>query len=272
MDVRAQWWCPCVGHSPAGPSWTFGYSTTVVGNPLNYIKTPGGAEIFYDYDRHLFSRNVGGEWQPSCTREPDQYRRDQPAGSGQRTWRDLDLRLREDGQYDTTRMTHPGGTRTVTLYRGIGRSLEQVPSFTGSYDDGYYTYPAGTYGLQERRLEDAAGSQWVVRERETRTYQNLQVTDYPAGSTVPEEQNATLKTITLERDGRTYTKVHDFDTSHPFADYDQPWRTVESGGGLTRTTTRTFDNDDAPYIVGRVSSETVEVGGQSFTTSSSFDG
>lgn len=258
---------------PVGPGWTFGYSTSIVGNPLNYVKTPGGAEIFYDHARHLFSRNVGGEWQPSVlenlTSTVVTSRRvagNAPAG----TWT---YAYEKNGQYDTTVVTHPGGTtRDVFVYRGIGRSLEQVPSFTGSYDDGYYTYSAGAYGLQERRVEDANGSQWVVRERETRGYQSLQVTDYPTGSTVTEEQEAKLKSITLERDGRTYTTVHDFDTSHPFADYHQPWRTTESGGGLTRTTTRTFDSDDAPYIVGRVTSQTVDVGGQSFVTSSSFDG
>jgi YD repeat-containing protein len=256
---------------PAGPAWRFGYETLPSGhNVLSYVRTPDGGQISYTWARHLFSRDVGGEYEPTVlenlTSTVVTSRTVSGPGITGGTWI---YEYIKDGVHDATRITHPVApptpqTRTIMVYGIIGRSLVRRVA-----EDGYATYATGAYGVIERRTESYLNGQWPVAERETREYVELPVTNKPE---MVRDKVAELKKTTIVRDGRSYTKEHFYATWTNLAGYHQPWQTLEDGGGLSRAVIRTFDNDDAPYIVGRVASELITgAPGEGFTTSWAFD-
>ena len=271
---------------PAGRGWTFGY-TTLAGNTtvLNSVQTPGGSVISYGYERHLFDRDMAAGAQPDVLDKilTSTVVTSRTVGGSEATSGTWTYSYEDAGAVNTTTVTHPDATRTIFTYGVIGASLIRVvpePPPTG-YPAGQYvnSYPTAAYGVIERRVHRGADPWWL--ERETRSYVDLPVTSFP-GAENAASKVAELKTVTIERDGRTYTTVHDFAAGSGnlgnFNNYHQPAQTIEQGGGLSRTTTRAFDHatvvglPDVAYIVGRVSAQTVSVGGESVSTSSSFDG
>jgi YD repeat-containing protein len=108
-----------------------------------------------------------------------------------------------------------------------------------------------------RVVHDLSGT---VLDSETLTYQTIQGALGP----IP-----VLWTATATRDGRTFTTTYSYSSSD-YADYAQPNQIVEAGE-LTRTTSITYRHDFSPYIRGRVASMTAMVGGQSVTSSTTYD-
>src|SRR5207244_3673652 len=86
------------------------------------------------------------------------------------------------------------------------------------------------------------------------------------------ETNALPELIsrTIHRDGQNYKMQFDYGDATYFGDYHHPYKITEHGQ-LDRTTMRTFQYGFTPYVVGKVSRETVTVGGESFAKCWTYD-
>ena len=120
----------------------------------------------------------------------------------------------------------------------------------------------------ERKVISPGGT--IVYETETLTYETL---PHPVNP-VPG-----VKTVTLVRDGATYTTTYTYSTDQAhWSNYGQPIQIVESGtvrsglGPLTRTTDLTYTHSFSPYIRGKVASVTTTVDGQASARAFTYDG
>ena len=77
-----------------------------------------------------------------------------------------------------------------------------------------------------------------------------------------------LASRAVTRGSTTFTTTNSYGTSN-FNDYGRPYQ-ISENGPLSRSTTRSFQYGFAPYIVDKVASETVTVGGESFTKSYAY--
>lgn len=79
-----------------------------------------------------------------------------------------------------------------------------------------------------------------------------------------------VRQVTVSRGSETWTTTHTYGGSN-FRDYGHPQQTVEVGSAGTRETARTFRHDLGDYLLGRLTSEVVTAGGESFTRSWAYD-
>lgn len=133
----------------------------------------------------------------------------------------------------------------------------------------YRTYVINDIPVKtERKVLSSGGT--ITFETESLTYETL---PHPVNP-VPG-----VKTVTLVRDGETYSTTYTYstDTTH-WSNYGQPTQIVESGtmrsglGALTRTTDITYTHSFSKYIRGKVASVTTTVDGQASTRSFVYNG
>jgi YD repeat-containing protein len=146
----------------------------------------------------------------------------------------------------TSVVTQPSSGRTIT------------------YKHEFYVGPdAYDWILKERTVSDGAHSsstQW--------SYEDVPFLTFP-----PTPLKATKKRE-LTQDGVTYTTEGEFTTQNgPFKDYLRPFRITESSSShsKTRFKTRTFFYSPNRYFTNRIASETVAIGSESFTSSTTYD-
>ena len=149
-----------------------------------------------------------------------------------------------------------GNATTTTVSLPLGRTIR----FVHDWFDG----PDGKlWALRERSLWDGG----TEVSRMNRTYVDVPFL-YPSAQYL---KAVDVQTIT--QDGVTFTTDYDYSSAN-FRDYLQPNQITESASnsGTTRVTTRTFDDGFAPaYILPRVSSTTVSVGGVSHTSTMAYN-
>ena len=169
--------------------------------------------------------------------------------------------------------------KTVVRSRTIGG--REVPQATWSFT--YSQRPdalmqgtaAGPNGIAlEFRHEWSTAGRWILKRKALiengidvsaldRSYTFLSVAPWTA-AWVP-----AIASETITQDGKSGTTTFEYRANNEanfFGDHHRPWKVTETGD-LTRVTTRAFDYDLTINLSGPLKSETVTVGGQSFTRS-----
>ena len=225
---------------PIGPGWSFAYNARF---ELNWLRTPQGGEISYAYGDYQFERNKAGQPNPVQVLSRVVLTRSDGAGTSTYVYS-----RGSDGEHTT--IETPTHAHMVYVHN-LTVSEAVVP-------------PDGEWGVRARTVISPAGE---VLEQEARDYIPL-----PVGY---ESAIGGLQRQIIQRSSRSYTTIHDYRAVQS-ADFHRPYQTTETGE-LQRVTVRTFDygfnlaRDGLPYFNGRVASETVTVGGESFTTSNTYN-
>ena len=233
---------------PVGKAWSYAYQTaTPPRNELAGITTPSGGQIDYTYQE--FSTYLGStqilRFRGVRTRQT--LGRDVPNG----TWT---YSYAQGAQKNQTTISGPCGTTTYS-FKGVGN---QTPG---------RVWEIGL--LESRTVSDASASEteelsWMASvpiswDNETVGFNS------DADIFVP-----LLQERNLTRGPRTYTTTNTYATTN-YNDYGRP-SSISETGELSRTTARTFQYGfTPPYIVDRLASETVTVGGESFTKSYTYN-
>lgn len=233
---------------PVGTPWTYSYNTTVTPRyELTRLTTPNGGTIDYQYQNQVF--HIGVSY-PTTSRAVSQR---------------------------TTGGRSPSGTWTYSYEQGAGNNVSIItgPSNTVQYSFvGVGTYStqgaAWRVGLPSSITTSANGnalqteSVSYIASQPISTVQIILGLNVDNGVFVP-----LLSSRTITRGSATFTTANSYHTSN-FNDYGRPYQ-VSENGQLSRTSTRTFDYGFSGYIVDKVESEVVSVGGESFTTSYSYN-
>lgn len=236
---------------PVGPGWGFAYNTSTIPRyELTSLTTPQGGAISYTYGDQTFNLGSTVPVRSRVVRTRNTAGRDVPAGS----WT---YAYAQGADQNQSIITSPCNTTTST-FSGVGR-LATAPERA-----------AWKVGLPTRRVVSEGSS---VLETEDLVWQS--------GATISNDQEiiglnndahifATLtQSRAVTRGGRTYTTNYGYASTN-FNDYGRA-NSVNETGELSRTTARTFVYGFARYIVDRLQSETVTVGGESFSGSYAYN-
>lgn len=232
-----------------GPNWTYTYTTT--GNPrfeLTRVTSPHGGWINYTYSDQDF--NLGVTY-PVTTRS---------------------MTLRATGGRDITAGSWTyayaqGGSNNETLITGPNNSIRYTFLGVGTYSSQGEVW---RIGLPSSIVTTGAGS----------TLQTDTLTWDPSVAISPEQLIVgfnvdpdvfvpLLKTRTIARGADSFSTTNTYHTTN-FNDYGRPYSISETGQ-LSRTTAVGFQYGFTPYIVDKIQSETVTVGGESFTKSYGYN-
>jgi YD repeat-containing protein len=238
-----------------GKTWTYSWQT-INGAPsvqaLMWVAPPGGARWYFTY---LNDAQNAVKMQSLTT--PN-------GGTVSYTWGAQNFpttpsqRIVIQGR--TTGARAPAGTWTFN-WQDAGRLL-QVIGPTNLVE--YRTYVIDNVPVKtERKVISSGGT--IIFETESVTHETLPHPINPVPA---------VKTVTLVRDGETYTTTYTYstDTSH-WSNYGEPTQIEEVGtNGFTRTTTLSYNHGFSKYIRGKVASVTTTVDGQASTKSFGYDG
>jgi YD repeat-containing protein len=146
------------------------------------------------------------------------------------------------------------------FFQAAGANLTRT-TITGPATQTVYLSSAGNV---IQRDVSAAG---VVQETTSLTWMNgVSVgTPNPAAPSVPPATRRLLTNQTVYRSNRTFATTFTYQTSNN-NDYGQP-STVTETGDFTRTTTRAYRHNFDGYTRGKLTSETISVGNETFATS-----
>jgi YD repeat-containing protein len=231
---------------PAGPAWVYSYDGS-----LTQVTTPYGGQTSYTYGIHQFGHEQDPANQSFTNSLVVLTKSVGGRGIAAGTWT-FDYTGGTQGDpcaaVECTTITAPSGTRTVYVH-GPVNALPYSPSLGGDVP------------FTTRTVIDTQGR---TVEQETREYIGIPVVNGPLGGT-PE-----LARQTIVRDGATYVTEHHYASTN-FGDYHRPFQTIETGPGLSPTTTRTFDYGFQTYITGKIASEQVTVNGESTLRAWTYD-
>lgn len=246
---------------PVGPKWLFSYMTTPLndGDPsdgpkhaLKSLTTPHGGVVSYQYREVTF--NIGST---VPVRTPTVYQR---TTSGRDvaigTWT---YAYAQGASKNQTVITSPCATTTTQTFLGVGT----------------YTV-AGAAWKVGLLASKATGDGSLTFETEALTWRTPTFAERISndGETIGINNDVGIYVPLVElreisRDGRSYTTTNTYHSTD-FNDFGRPYQVGETGE-LSRTTTRVFKYGFTPYIVDRVDTESVSVGGESFETSFDYN-
>jgi YD repeat-containing protein len=234
---------------PVGPGWRHADNTSTAPRfELTGITTPNGGQITYTYGDQVFHL---GTTYPVRSRAVVQRvigGRDIMPG----TWA---YRYQQGSAHNQTVITGPCNAETYT-FLGVGNNSPQGPVWS--------------IGLQASRVLATSG---VTLEFEQLTW--------IASSPISNDQQIVglnhdsfiyvplVSTRTVVRGPSTFSTTNTYSASN-FNDYGRP-NVVSESGQLSRTTSRMFRYGFSKYIVDKVASETVTVGGESFAKSYTYN-
>jgi YD repeat-containing protein len=251
---------------PVGPGWTFEYTSLPEISPIEWLVSsmtnPHRGTVGYEWISHDTGEQCPPD--PKCSVKVPVVRLRTVGGRNvaAASW-----------QYDyPPRYAVPGMPTIITAPNNVTTEVSYTIEGSGVDEQ------ARPLEMQvsQRVIRDAQGA---VQETEIRHYTHLLVSPIPRGPVWPPDGSAALLSVAVTRDGRTYLTTHEYaQPSEYLADFHRPFRTVETGGGLTRTTTRTFRYDgfnvlpnDRPIVMGKLASEVVTVGSESFEKRWTYD-
>lgn len=234
---------------PVGPAWVYSYNTSSYPRyELTHVLTPNGGTVDYQYADQVF--HLGSSF-PTTTRSlirrttggreiaPGTWTYAYEQGSGQ----------------DQTVITGPSASTRYT-FLGIGTYTFQGASWRVGLTSFVVTSTAsGT--LQSEQLS------WIPSQAIS-TAQVIIGFNVDNGVFVPLVSNRSVT-----RSAVSFSTTNEYNTAN-FNDYGRPYRVSETGQ-LSRVTTRAFDYGFSGGIIDKIASETVTVGGQSFTRTYSYN-
>ncbi|MBY0497204.1 MAG: hypothetical protein K2Y23_23615, partial [Cyanobacteria bacterium] len=246
---------------PVGPPWRFSYQSQVNSRLVSSLETPQGGSIEFVYE----TKNYTGQ-DPSVQSYTlvvtDRTMFDRGAAK-LGSWH-YDYFIGTEGLSGVTTITASGADDTPTSRTTSNHGSSQQPDsvFDGSVSP-----------VRERTVERPDGANWVVLEKEERTYQHIPVLSWANFGTLE-----LLSRKITRKDGGTDTNYLTELTysSNNFGDYHRPKEIVETpptGANDRRTTTIEYDSSLASdkYILGLPTSETVKVGTEEFIKSWTYD-
>jgi YD repeat-containing protein len=236
---------------PAGKPWTYTYESAPGYVGLASMLVPGGGVVSYTYgDATRYAASLTKRTRVVTARAISGHQ----ISAG--TW---NFTYNDGANKDTTVVRCDCGVMRYR-YQGIG--------LTGSFEG----WRSGA--LAERTLESGNGT---LMEREQLTWQASEAIspDPVSGEggiwSDPAVYNALLQQRTITRGNQSWTTQYEYHTGlGNVNDHGRAWRIVESGE-LSRITTRTFQDNFAPYIVDRTASEDVKVGAEIVSSSWTYD-
>lgn len=224
---------------PIGPAWQFTYNTSTLPRyELTRVTTPNGGWINYTHNTVPYYVGLSSAGSTRSMTQRVTGGRDVPPG----TWT---LAYSQGSAHDQTLITTPCNTFRYTFY-GFGTFAPQNPRWRLGLPASVATVSGGI------TLQTEITS-WVASSR---------ISDQPDGQDV-DTFVPLLQQRSITRDSVTVATNHSYANTN-FNDYGRPNQSIESGQ-LSRTTSWTFQYGFSPYIVDKVSSETVNVAGESFS-------
>jgi YD repeat-containing protein len=235
---------------PVGPPWRHTYNTALPPRyELTRLVTPAGGQIDYTYADQQFS--MPGTFIPIRSRVVTQRRtsgRDIPAGA----WT---YAYAQGANKNQSVFTSPCN-RTTYTFLGIGNFAVGLPA----WQIGLLSNKVTSEGANTLETESIT---WRASERISFDEEIIGFNrDFDIW--VP-----LVDTRTVVRGSRNYVTRNTYNAGN-FNDYGRP-RQIAETGELSRTTDRTFRYGFVPYIVDKIATETVTVGGESFVKSYAYD-
>lgn len=255
---------------PTGLSWEYGYApgtflnraSSFVIKPLNTdtitsrklvsLKYPQGGITSYKYDFYNLSVQLTPGGGARSARERV-VKRELSNGA---SW-SYSYTRGENGQYDTTQVNGPDGIETYS-HIGYGYNIRRasgLPQNATQYQNTLWQVG------QPTKKSDASGNT-IVYTWDKRTLSDLRTYANELGTVWDEKVWAAMLQSKVEtRNGATYTTRYS-----NYDEYGNAGTKVETGpNGGTRTTTYTYFNDPAKWIIGKVKSEVSAAGSISRT-------
>lgn len=245
--------------APADPPWIFDYHGSAWPSPylLQAVTTPNGGRVAYTYQPALFYNGSSTVYSPVLqTRTTDGV----DIASG--TW-----------TYSFEQNPpNPFSSIVATVTSPCSRTVYTVNPI-GTTGDG----SSWRIGTMASKAVYALGQAGALETESFTWIPSLAISEHSTNLNVP-TYTPLLQSRTLTRGGQTYTTTHTYDATdysparaRNFNDYGRPIRTDEVGQ-LLRTTTRSYAYPAGgepgfgnAYIVGKLDTETVTVGAESFT-------